>query len=471
MMPPRIVRSATAPRTLPMVTASSNTRCMLPQASAAPAAQWVTQYSEHLRAAVGISPAMATGALQALADEQALAVLRGVVLAKGKLDGMKPEVIGWAHALAGKTSLTVIEHTAAAYIARSGMFADEPAIGAILDGTVRRSWCRLTGSDAGDAFGRLPRPVLRRASRKARVYHAASFQPACGLRHPEDLRARREASSLLRSYVPENSDIAVATAAMLAMAFTHTGAPLIASGLLTFGVFALSEAILHRFAGHQHPDGFAHWIKNPIPSETPWLKRKLHAALHKVLAQPLERTRVSHGVVHHHLTFKSFTRMFDSAEHKTRVDAFIAKLPPNIARGITEERYGSTLSLLGCVRVLRSVAPQTAALVLAGVAFGAPPISALPVALIALCFPLSMARVHPQQHVDRDKAQAESGPAVRRILATRWAAWSTRSHELHHEGPCNYNLAFPGADSLLGTYVEPNLEDLFRMDDARAHYY
>ncbi|HSI04598.1 MAG TPA: hypothetical protein VLC93_08985, partial [Myxococcota bacterium] len=368
-------------------------------------------------------------------------------------------------------TLTVLEHTAAAYIARSGMFADEPGIGTTLDATVRRSWRQLTGSDAGDAYGRLPKLVLRRASRQARVYHAASFQPACGLRRPEDLRARQAASSLFRDYVPENSDILVGATALLAMAFTTTGAPLVASALLSYGVFSLSEAVLHRFAGHQDKDGLAHWIKQPIAPGTPWLKRKLHAVLHKVLAEPLERTRVSHGVVHHYLTFKSFTRMFDCAEHKARVDAFIAKQPPGIAKSIMEELYGSTLSLLGCIRVLRSVAPQTAALVIAGVAFGAPPICALPLALIAICFPLSMARVHPQQHVAKEKADAEAGPLLRRILPTRWAAWSTRSHELHHEGACNYNLAFAGADSLLGTYVQPNLADLFRMDDEGVRYY
>ncbi len=465
------LRSVTA-GTASMTAASMTVGVAWPHEIAAPTAQWtLPQHGNHVRAAVQTSPSMAAGALQALGDDAALAVLRGIVRPKGDADGMKAEVAAWADALTGKAKLTVLEHTAAAYIVRSGMFADEPEIHAKLDATVRKSWLQLTGSDAGDCYGRLPRLVLRHASRKARVYHAASFQPACGLRRPEDLAARQAASSLLRDYVPEHADIAVAATAMLALAFTTTGAPLIASALTTYGVFALSEAILHRFAGHQYEDGLAHWIKTPIAADAPWLKRKLHAVLHKVLAGPLELTRISHGIVHHHLTFKTFTKMFDSAEHKARVDAWIAKLPPGVAKSIIEELYGSTLSLLGCVRVLRSVAPQTAALVLAGVAFGAPPICALPLALIALSFPLSMRTVHPLQHVEKDKAAAEAGPVVGRILSTRWAAWSTRSHELHHEGKCNYNLAFAGADSLLGTYVQPNLEDCFRMEDDGVRYY
>jgi hypothetical protein len=60
---------------------------------------------------------------------------------------------------------------------------------------------------------------------------------------------------------------------------------------------------------------------------------------------------------------------------------------------------------------------------------------------------------------------------IRRILHTRWAAWSTRNHELHHEGHCNFNLALPGADVLLGTLVQPNLEDLFRMRDEGAMHF
>ena len=441
----------------------------LPRQLRAPPPVSAVRRGELLREAIGVSPAMAEGALRAVGDDRALAVLRGVVLQGG--DAMRAEVGAWARALASRAKLTVLEHTAAAYIVRSGVFADEPELSATLETTVRKSWRRLTGSDAGDAFGRLPKLVLRRASRESRVYHAASFQPACGLRRPEDLEARRRASSLFRDYVPENSDLIVGATALLAMAFTSTGAPLIASALLSYGVFSLSEAILHRFAGHQAKDGLAHWIKQPIAPEKPWLQRKLHAVLHRTLAEPLERTRVSHGVVHHYLTFKSFTRMFDSAEHKARVDAFIAKQPAGIAKSIIEELYGSTLSFLGCVRVLRSVAPQTAALVIAGAAFGAPLICALPVALTAICFPLSMARVHPRQHVAEKEAKAEASPLMLRILSTRWAAWSTRSHELHHEGACNYNLAFAGADALIGTYVQPNLEDLFRMrDEGVLHY-
>jgi hypothetical protein len=155
--------------------------------------------------------------------------------------------------------------------------------------------------------------------------------------------------------------------------------------------------------------------------------------------------------------------MFDSEEQKARVEAFIAKQDPDVAKDITDELNGTTLTLRGCLRVLRAMAPPAAAAVIAALCMGLPAACAIPSVLLVLCPPLSMRTVHPEQHKNEIEQLENVGPILAQILQTRWAAWSNRNHELHHEGDCNYNLAFAGADSLLGTLVQPNLEDLFRM--------
>lgn len=402
-------------------------------------------------------------------DEGALAIMRDIVRAK---PGSRAEVVAWAEELGQRSRLTVLEHTALMYVARTKLFADEPEIADAIAASLRKSWLALTGKVPDDLTQRLPKMTLRKASREARVYHAASFQPLGALNRPETLKARMDASIPLRDYVPENSEIIIGSAALLAAALSSTGAWLVGSSILTYGVFSLSEAVLHKFAGHPHTQGLAGWIKKELPEDAPWLQRKWHGLLQRALSDTLERTRISHQVVHHGLTFReAFTRMFSSAEHKARVDAFIAKQDPKVAEDIREELYGSTLSLMGCLRVLRAAAPQIAALVTAGIAFGAPAWCLIPLTACALGLPLSMKKVHPEQHVDKETALAKAGPLLTAILQTRWAAWSTRNHELHHEGECNFNLAFAGADALIGTLVHPNLDDLFRMrDDGTLHY-
>lgn len=458
-----------------------------PRKAREPAYEWLTKSLRTLDAL----PAMLAGAkhcvgeflrdkplpqsdAEAKADAAAMTLLERVVT---DADIEKADVAAWATALAKRSAFTVNEHTAIAYILRSDFFtpsasADDASAHTALSTALARSWTNLTGGVPEDVYGRLPKLALRKASREARVYHAASFQPDLELRKPADLAARQAASSLLRDYVPENTDIVVAAAAGLATAFTTIGAPLIGMGVLSYCSLSLSESVFHSFAGHQKAKGLAQWIRGELPADAPFLKRKWHGFLHKLLADSLKRTHVSHGTVHHHLTFdKSFVEMFSSPEQHARVEAFIAKQPKDVADDIREELYGSTLTVKGCLRVLRAIAPQTAALVVAALAMGAPAWTALVPICMALGFPLSMARVHPHQHVDKEKALEDAGPLMKAILQTRWAAWSTRNHELHHHGECNFNLAFAGADALLGTLVQPNLRELFRMRaEGTLHY-
>lgn len=397
-------------------------------------------------------------------DEGALAVLRA--LAFGQLGDGRGEVQAWARAIeersrSGQPPLTVLEHTAVSFIVRSGFFEEgvDEALKVGLEQSLVRSWAHLTGRAPapGETWGRLPKQVLRKATREARLYHAASFIPI------GDREAQRQASSLLRDYVPENQDRLVLATTLLAGAFSDTAGATIAAAVLSYGVVAMTESLLHRHLAH--PTGkVGGWILEGPKAEAGWLERGVHRAVAKFMKPILEGTRRSHEQVHHGLTFRqSFTQMFDSPEHQRQVDDFIRSLGDAQAKEIWEEQYGTTLSRRGLLNVMLTIAPQTALLVAAGVFFGAPVWCALPLIAVVALYPFTMKNVHPHLHHDESKAREAAGPMMKAVLNTRWAAWACRNHWLHHRVDGNYNLSFPGADALLGTLLQPNLRDLFQM--------
>lgn len=397
-------------------------------------------------------------------DEGALAVLRALVSTQAK--DVRGQVLAWVEAIdqrsqGGRAPLSVLEHTAVGYVLRSGFFdaGEDGAIEARLQRSLERSWTHLTGRAPapGETSGRLPKQVLRKASREARLYHAASFIPI------GDREAQRQASSLLRDYVPEDQDLLVLATTLLAGAFSDTAGATIAAAVLSYGVVALTESLLHRHLAH--PTGkVGGWILEGPKAEAGWLERGVHRAIAKFMKPILEGTRHSHEQVHHGLTFRrSFTQMFDSPEHQRQVDDFIRSLGDERAQEIWEEQYGTTLSRRGLLNVMLTVAPQTAALVAAGLFFGAPVWCALPLIAVVALYPFTMKNVHPHLHHDEAQAREAAGPLMKAVLNTRWAAWACRNHWLHHRVDGNYNLSFPGADALLGTLLQPNLRDLFQM--------
>lgn len=419
-------------------------------------------------------------------DALALSAMRGAVL--GNNSEHKQAVIAWAQRIGDKTSSgqpsTVLEHTALTFLLHSGFFA-HPEDSALapealaderkLNGEVRQSletslgasWKHLTGKarPKGELLTRLPKGVLRKASREARVYHAAAFIPV------GDLQAQKKASSMLRDFVPENQDFAVLGATLLAGAFSATAGAVIASTVLSHAVFSFTESVLH--GNFAHSTGkMGKWVTKKERKNAGFVERGLHRALAKFVKPKIMRTRRSHEKVHHNLTFKkSFTEMFDSPKHKAKVDAYIESMPDGEAKDMYQEQYGITLNRGGVLNVLTTSAPQVAAMIAAGIAFGAPPAAYLPLILYSAAYVGSLKDVHPHLHDDKDEALAEAGPVMKKVLESRWAAWACRNHWLHHKVDGNYNVSFPGADALLGLLFQPNLEDLFKMrDDGVLHY-
>ncbi len=450
-------------------------------------ASWLATMTEALRD----SPKPQT-AHQKVADKNAISIMRDVVLVKDK--ATRGHVIDWSKAIETKRDagvpLTVHEHTALAHILSSGFFgeldakapaAEEPAADQRLNAEVRdtltkslaSSWLHLTGKPRAQdkLLTRLPKMALRKASREARVYHEAAFIPI------GDRKAQKAASSLFRGYVPENKDVIVATAALLASAFSATGAAVVGTTVLQYGMYSLSENLLHDHLAH--PRGkVGQWCMEGPKEGAGWLERAMYRVFGKPMKQQVHSTAFAHEFVHHAITYrKSFTEMFDDDLPQEKVDELIKKnlekqgLPPELLKDIQDEQYATMLNGPGLVKIFSTVVPQTAAMIAAGAMFGAPAWCLVPVVLLAAAYPLAMGKMHPEWHIKKDEAKEAAGLVKKAILESRWAAHSGRNHWMHHHADGNFNLSIPGADALMGHFLQPNLEDLLKMRDGEVLHY
>lgn len=416
---------------------------------------------------------------EASPGERAHEVLRRIV--RDKDVDVRAEVKAWAAELeraqeAGRAP-TVEEHTTLTFVLRSGLFdhPEDPAASPSdlaelrrFNGEVRQqlerclgnSWRTLTGEEptAERRLERLPARVLRKATRKARVYHAAAFLPI------GDRRAQRQASRLLRDYVPESSDQVVITGALLAAIFSDVGRWVVANAILQYGVYSLTENILHNHLAH--PRGkIGEWMMKGPGEDAGWLERGLHRVFGRVMASQVDRTEKAHMKVHHGWTYRrSFTQRFDDKFTQAQVDTLLDRhFPADLAAEVRDEEYATMLKARGMAKIFSTVAPQTLAIILAGAAFGAPAWCLVPTLLLAAAYPVAMGKLHPIYHVSETEAKANATGIVKALRQTRYVAYSARNHWMHHHVDGNYNLSFPGADALLGMLVQPNLEDLFRM--------
>jgi hypothetical protein len=443
------------------------------------------------------------------ADDVALDVLRRAV--RDKHDAARAEVLGWVTGVEDRCAknepFTVLEHTAMTYLLSCKFFAGEASEDPLerqarsaLEKGLSSSWKHLTGRDRpkDQLLERLPKSVLVHATRRARIYHAAAFLPI------GDRKAQQAASRLLRDFVPEPQDAVIVTAALLAGAFSTVACQVLAAAILSYGVIGLSESFQHNHLAHPRPGTVGGWILDGPKPDASFIERGLHRAIAWAMRDKIEFAKLSHQIVHHHRTFTdSYTRMFESPEAKAKVDAFVHKWAEQTAQKIVLERYGasptpkekkkadafvqkyieetkkmikaehygSTLTPKGILQVIAAIGPQTAALIAGAFLLGASPWAYVPIVLIAAVFPFTMAKVHPFMHNDEHESRADAGPLMKMILNSRWAAWACRNHWLHHNGEVDYNLSFPGADALLGTLLQPNLDDLFQMaDEGTLHY-
>jgi hypothetical protein len=379
------------------------------------------------------------------ANERAISIL-GRVLAGGA--EATAEVRAWTTWLQshqhGGNSLTVLEHTVVAYILRSGFLNRFPESRCHLDveSVLRTSWLHLTEKrvEIQNLTGRLPRSVLRKASREERLFHLAAFQPA-------GPKAAMSQKTFGYDYVPELRDL-VAAAGIAAVAFTDMAGVLI-SGAIGYTVATVAEYGMHRWAGHE-----AGGPLKPLLEKSGWFGGKV--------SDYLTVTYLGHFVIHHvKSSNKNYTTQFAPGPpgDRSTIDAELAVLG-KVGQRIKRSDYGMSLSHGGVTVGLLVTLPVHLTLIwVLGLGF----LSTLALITPSFLYVLASRNLHPCLHKNRERAMAESGPFMRLLLATRYAEWISRSHWIHHKGGGgNYNLV-PGADVLFSDFRKPNLNMVLRM--------
>ncbi len=419
------------------------------------------------------------------ADAAAHEILRRVVREKDQ--AAQVDVASYAKEIGDKIDsggkLTIHEHTAVTFLLKCGMF-DDPGPGdelkadrtfsaetkTSLTKSLKASWKNLTGKERPDdqLLTRLPKMVLRKASRKARVYHAAAFIPTT-----KDRKVRLEASKLFRDYVPENQDVLLAGGAMLASVFTDAGRWAVGSLVMQYTMNSVTENILHDHLAH--PKGRAgEWFQKGPKETAGWLERSVYKVLGKFMKGQVDSTSRAHVNLHHGWTFrKSFTKMFDDKMTQAEVDKLLDKnFPADQAEKLRDENYATTLQGPGMAKIFSTIAPQTAAFIAAGALLGAPAWLLVPTVIMAALYPVAMGKGHPIYHVSVSEAKETASDFMKKLRETRYISYSARNHWMHHHySDANFNLSYPGADALMGHLLQPNLDDLFRMaEDDVLHY-
>jgi hypothetical protein len=382
----------------------------------------------------------------ALANERAISVLGHILTGGAEGAAAVHAWTAWiqSHQHDGNL-LTVLEHTVLAYSLRSGCLDrfPEPRSHLEIETVLRTSWLHLTGQRVAiqNLTGRLPRSVLRKASREERLFHSAAFQPS-------GPKAATPQKSIRCDYVPELRDLVIA-AGLAAVACTESAGPVLISGAIGYAIATVAEYGMHRWAGHE-----AGGPLKPLLKKAGWIGAKL--------SDYLAATYFGHFVVHHVKTSnRNYTTQFDpeSPGDRSTIDAELDALG-EVGRSIKKSDYGMSLTHAGITAGVLVTLPVYMTLIWV---LGLGVLSALALMTPSLLYVTASKHLHPCLHKSRQEAMARSGPLMRLLLGTRYAEWISRSHWIHHKGGGgNYNLV-PGADVLFGDFRKPNLNLVLRM--------
>ena len=345
----------------------------------------------------------------------------------------------------GGNSLTVLEHTVMAYILRSEFLDRFPGSRSHRDieSALRTSWLHLMGQRVviQNLTGRLPRSVLRKASREERLFHLAAFQPS-------ESKVVKLHNSIRCDYVPELRDLATA-AGLAVVACTDTGSSMLVSGGIGYAIATVAEYGMHRWAGHE-----AGGPLKPLLEKSGWIGRKV--------SEYLAATYLGHFVIHHVKTSnRNYTTQFarEPPGDRSTIDAELDALG-EVGQSIKKSDYGMSLTHAGVTAGVLVALPIHLTLIWGlGLEF----LSTVALITPSLLYVVASRNFHPCLHKRREEALARSGPFMRLLLGTRYAEWISRSHWIHHKGGGgNYNLV-PGADVLFGDFRKPNLNMVLRM--------
>jgi hypothetical protein len=358
------------------------------------------------------------------------------VISKMVLDGPKAEaaVRAWLEGIEGRAtaqkSRTVLEHTALTYILTSKFFDAQPDVRARVERCLEQSWTSLTGDVPSELLSRLPRSVMRDASREARAFHSASFQS-------QSVKAASAEAQPFADYVPEGKDVLLATA-LLAAAFTATGGSVLAGALMGSAAASLAEHFVHKHTGHG--------------------SKGMYEKLDKLgaIGKWARENNFIHRDIHHGKTYRDYTKQFENDEAKRALDEMLKTHP--VGEAAIADDYGVSLaksaSLMAAAPVVVALACVMGISVPATIAFLIP----------AAAVPAMSKWVHPYLHMTKEEAMEKAGPVMKHLLQTRYVENISRLHYGHHKGRGgNYGFFAYFADMVFKDYKKTNMKQLVEM--------
>jgi hypothetical protein len=204
----------------------------------------------------------------------------------------------------------------------------------------------------------------------------------------------------------------------------------------------LSESTFHRLIGHASPSHQRAWRR--IPDRF----------------SPFVLSHFRHGIIHHHLTFKSnFVTKFADCQEKDRVTALaLRKGDTDIAADHCD--FGLTIGWRGFFYFNLLTLPFLPVIFLL---MG--PFCALGYALMLVVTPSLSRWIHPYLHQDLRKTGDNAPSALRFLFESGYFRSVRRHHYLHHKYlDCNFNLLL-GGDWILGVHRCPTPSDLDEMNN------
>lgn len=339
--------------------------------------------------------------------------------------------------------LGVNTHSALIFMYRMDVCEGEAA--AALNTALSRSWQRLTGKVPQDLNRRLPRRMLRKATRDERDLHAAAFQT----RRVKN-EARRDAR-LLRDYTPELQDGAYALAAIL-LALTDIGADILMGGIIGLLIASIVESMLHDLSGH------------------PSRKMREWSAKPGFLRMRFRQSAVGHLHAHHTTYTKHYGVQFDSPEQQAkldaRLDAFKANDPSINIDLVKEEDYGLTVSNREMMGFALPYLAMATGVALLGGALGFYVSAAFIISLFlaSILPPFASKLLHPHLHKSRGQALRDASPVMRWLLKSRVVELIDKLHFGHHRGRGgNFNLVMPIGDRVRRQLCLPTVKELLTL--------
>lgn len=223
--------------------------------------------------------------------------------------------------------LTVLEHSALAYIFHSRIFEShsDPAAQNLLRNALMNSWKHLTGKEfpKSGRFPKLPRSVLLQAQDAAKDWHRAAFDVRDRPKFLFELQRNLKLSEKVKEKFErfsEQSPVSIKsgmiTLVTLALAFHQFGRELLAGTLLGAVGASLNEDFVHVGIGHAN--------------------EKLQKVFRKMswVGRFAEEITLAHKI-HHIKTTQDFSADFSSQKLKERIDKILIRE----ARELVKARY------------------------------------------------------------------------------------------------------------------------------------